>query len=93
MWQALPGRDLVVDIDRAAGLYNLWRPLTLTPQAAENAFFSVFVPLGAFLLAVQLDLDDRRRLVVPLIIIGGLAASWAFSRSSETQFALSVSDY
>lgn len=73
MWQALPGRDLVVDIDRAAGLSNLWRPLTLTPQAAENAFFSVFVPLGAFLLAVQLDLDDRRRLVVPLLVIAGLS--------------------
>jgi len=70
MWHALPGRELVVDIDRAAGLSGLWRPLSLTPQAAENAFFSLFVPLGAFLLAVQLDLDDRRRLVVPLLAIG-----------------------
>lgn len=73
IWHSLPGRELVMEIDRTAGLRGLWRPLTLSPQAAENAFYSLFIPLGVFLLAVQLDLDDKRRLVVPLLSIGALS--------------------
>ncbi len=73
MWQGLAGRGLVLEVDHAAGLRDLWRPLSLTPGAAQNAFFAIFVPLGVFLLAIQLDVEDQRRLVLPLLVIGAVS--------------------
>ena len=31
IWQSIPGRELVAEIDRAAGLTGIWRPLSLEP--------------------------------------------------------------
>lgn len=73
VWQQLPGRGIVIDVGNAAGLSDVWRPVSLTPTAALNAFYSLFVPLGAFLLAIQLEPQDQRRLVVPLLVIGAVS--------------------
>lgn len=69
IWQALPGRERIVEIDQAVGLSGNWRPLTMVPSAGWNAFYSLFVPLGAFLLAIQLSARNLHRLIMPLIII------------------------
>ena len=60
LWQALPGRELVVDIDRTVGLGRIWRPLSLAPAATWNAFFALFVPLAVAILAAQLSREQRR---------------------------------
>jgi O-antigen ligase len=73
VWQGLAGRGLVTDIEQATGLADIWRPLSLTPTAAQNAFYSLFVPLGAFLLAVQLEPQDQQRLIRPLLVIGAIS--------------------
>lgn len=73
IWQALPGRELVVQVEAAAGLKDVWRPFTLTPTDGWNAFFSLFVPLAAFLMAIQLDAAHLRKLVLPLLMIGALS--------------------
>lgn len=70
LWQTLPGRDIVAEMERAAGISGVWRPISLAPIAAENAFFSLLVPLAALLLVVQLDADYQRRLIKPLLVIG-----------------------
>lgn len=70
LWQALPGRELVVDIDRTVGLGRIWRPLSLAPAATWNAFFALFVPLAVAILAAQLSREQLNRLVPVILIIG-----------------------
>jgi hypothetical protein len=69
LWSLLPGREIVTQIDAAAGLGEVWRPITLVPASGRNAFFSMFVPLAALILAVQLDRDALFRLLPVIIII------------------------
>lgn len=73
LWHGLPGREVVMRIDDAAGIKNAWRPLTMTPAEGTNALFSLFVPLAALLLAVQLDADRLKSLARPLLAIGILS--------------------
>lgn len=70
MWQSLPGRDIVKQVDDAVGIKDAWRPLTLAPAEARNAFFALFVPFAALLLVVQLDIGNLKRLLTPLLAIG-----------------------
>lgn len=74
LWQALPGRELVVAIDRLAGIEGIWRPLSLDPRGTWNAFWALTVPLSALVLAAQLDGRDQYRLLVLLIALGLLSA-------------------
>ena len=73
VWQGLPGRDFVVEMERAIGMSDEWRPISLVPSAAQNSFFALFVPLAALLLVVQLELHDLRRLARPLLLIGAIS--------------------
>lgn len=73
IWQALPGREIIVEIDNAAGIKDIWRPITMAPGTGANAFFSLFVPLAALLLVVQLEPNQLKRLVVPVLALGALS--------------------
>lgn len=73
IWQSLPGRDVVVDIDSAVGIKNIWRPITMSPVAGANAFFALFVPLAVLLMAIQLDSTHLKKLVLPVLILGALS--------------------
>jgi O-antigen ligase len=64
IWQALPGRQIIADIDAMAGLKDIWRPLTMFPEGTWNAFYALTVPLAALLLAAQLNQRDVVRLLV-----------------------------
>ena len=46
VWQSLPGREIIIEIDRFAGLGDLWRPLSMSPQGTLNALCSLSVPLA-----------------------------------------------
>lgn len=67
IWRALPGRELIVEIDRAAGLGDVWRPLTLTPANGWHSLVAMCAPLATILLGVQLSRDELSRLL-PLIL-------------------------
>ncbi|MFM9853468.1 MAG: O-antigen ligase family protein [Sphingomonadaceae bacterium] len=71
IWSALPGRAIMVEIDKAAGLGSVWRPFAMVPSAAWNAFYSLFVPLAVLLLSVQLKRDERF-LLLPVVLGLGL---------------------
>ena len=77
LWHALPQRDLVARIDAVAGLGEVWRPLTLAPDAAWNALWSLFVPLAAGLGMMRLDGQERRAMLTVVLALG--AASLALS--------------
>lgn len=69
VWQALPGRQIVAEIDAAAGLKDIWRPLTMFPEGTWNALYALCVPIAALLLAAQLGQRDLTRLLVWLLVL------------------------
>ena len=73
-WGALPGRELVTSIDRAVGLGQVWRPLSLAPDATLNALEALLVPFAVLVLGVQLDARERQLLVGVVLVIGGISA-------------------
>lgn len=74
LWQALPGRGIVTEIDRAAGLGAVWRPLSLAPHGTGNAAWALLAPLAVLVLGVRLSPADRARLLPLLIGIGVFSA-------------------
>jgi O-antigen ligase len=75
IWGALPGRGIVSEIDKAAQLGTVWRPVSLVPIATWNALYSLFVPLAVLLLGVQLTREQRFQLL-PLILGIGLVSGF-----------------
>lgn len=75
IWHALPGRSLLIAVDAATGNAGAWRPLTIVPDDAMNALFSLTIPAAVLLLGIQLPQRDRNRLVpwlLGLIVASGI---------------------
>lgn len=70
IWQNLPGREIVIEAEKAAGLTNVWRPISFVPSMTANALFALLIPAAVLLNFVQLDPDDKRRGVVLLLALG-----------------------
>ena len=69
VWSGLPGRQVIVDIDKAVGLGQISRPLSMSPDETMNALLSLSVPLAVLVLASQFDgLRQRRALGVVLLL-------------------------
>lgn len=68
IWQSLPEREIIAEVDRLAGLSENWRPISWVPTRGWNALASLIVPLTALLLAVSL----RARAHTLLLVIAGL---------------------
>ena len=73
LWRSLAGHQIVMQVDQAAQLGAVWRPLTLVPLGTWNALFSLTVPLTALILAVQIGREQRFQLLLVLLTI--IAAS------------------
>jgi O-antigen ligase len=78
VWRSLPGRALVAEVDAAAGLGSIWRPLSMTPPETLNALLAGLVPLAVLLLAIQLPSEQQARLVLIALALGGLSALIGF---------------
>lgn len=63
LWHALPGRDLVADLDRIAGVEGAWRSITLTPFRSLGSLLAMLVPLVAVLLAVATRVRGQTMLI------------------------------
>jgi hypothetical protein len=70
VWSRLPGRQILVEIDRVAGLGEIWRPLTLTPGATWNALWSLALPLCAGFLSLARSPRELDTLLAMLLWIG-----------------------
>lgn len=68
LWQGLPDRSDLAQLDSALGFQDVWRPLTLTPMRSWNVLGSLVVPAAGLLLAVALRGSAR----VILRVIAGL---------------------
>jgi O-antigen ligase len=76
LWGALPGRGIIAEIDQAAKLGVVWRPLSMVPATTWNAFYALFVPLAVLLLGVQLDREERFKLLPWLLGMGLFSGFW-----------------
>jgi O-antigen ligase len=76
IWGALPGRALLTEIDQAAGIGAVWRPLSMVPSTTWNAFYSLFIPLAVLILGIQLDREDRFRLLPWVLGLGLFSGFW-----------------
>lgn len=74
-WSSLPGRSLVVEIGHVAGLGQLWRPISLVPEATLNSLYATSVPLAVLVLGIQLDATRLARLLWVVLALGGISAS------------------
>ncbi len=75
LWQSLPGRELIAELDQLAGLEGVWRPLSMTPSRGLNSLMSLIVPASALLLALSTNASSR--LLLKLIAgLGAFDAVW-----------------
>lgn len=72
-WSVIPGRDIIVSMDQAAGLGQISRPLSMSPDATLNALYSLSVPLAVVVLAVQLSSTGHRHILALLIMLASLS--------------------
>lgn len=87
-WSNLPGREIITEIDRVAGLGQIARPLSMQPEATMNALLSLAVPLAVLTLGVQLDDTAHRRTAGLLVILIAISAFIGLIQLSGSQFAL-----
>ena len=74
VWQALPGRSILVEIDRWAGLGKTWRPLTMDPPSTRNAFMALIVPAALLVTLLPLSGRHHSRLLGVVLGIGAIDA-------------------
>lgn len=74
LWHTLPGRDLVIAIDKAAGVGSVWRPLSLSPAGTLAALFALTVPAAALSIGMAIPAALHRRLALLVLTMGGLSA-------------------
>jgi O-antigen ligase len=73
LWQALPGREIIEEVDLAAGFGSTWRPLSMTPLNGWHSLLSLLTPLAVLLFGVQLNRTDLFRLLAVMLGIGALS--------------------
>lgn len=73
IWQSLPGHGLIAEIDRASGIGDIARPLSIAPRRTLNALFSLFVPAAVLFLMLRLDREQRSRIIYPVMLFGTLS--------------------
>lgn len=79
-WRALPGREIIVQVDEVVGLGNLWRPLSMSPPWTWNAFWFMFVPLSVLVHLAQLSTAMVRRLGGVILLIGLMSGLLAIAQ-------------
>lgn len=73
-WSALPGRELIYRIGVAAGMGDLWRPITFSPARTWNSLASLVVPVAGLFLFAWMDRAERRRALWAFLAVGGVSA-------------------
>lgn len=74
LWQALPGRHVLGELDAALRLEGTWRPLSLAPMRTWNALGSLVVPAAGLCLAVAVGASSRTllRIVAALGVLNAV---------------------
>lgn len=76
LWHALPGREVISDLDALLGQEDTWRPISMVPARGMNALVSLIVPVVGLFLAIAVCANRR---MLMLIICAVVAANGALS--------------
>lgn len=68
IWQALPGRGVLIEAAAASGQPQPWRPLSMVPGATLNAAFSLVVPIVVVVLFA--GLREQEHSWLPGVLLG-----------------------
>lgn len=73
IWSNLPGREVIVQVDRMTNAGSIWRPMSMVPPSTWNALYSLFAPLAVLLVGIQLSREERFQLLAVLLGLGLLS--------------------
>lgn len=97
VWSGLPTHAGQAVIDAQTGVGEVWRPISLDPDATASAFFALFVPLAALVLAAGQGRRGRSLVIGSLMllaVIGGmLGLLQMFSGSSRLFYIYPVTNF
>ncbi|WP_340588089.1 O-antigen ligase family protein [Erythrobacter alti] len=74
IWQDFAGRDIVYRIGVAAGMGDVWRPVTFSPASTWNSLASLTVPAAALVLLAWMKRSEWRQALWIFVGIGALSA-------------------
>lgn len=78
LWQALPGREVIVAIDRLVAQPGVWRPISLAPSDTWNSLLAMTVPIAALLLMARAEAQDYAKLLTIIVAIAFTSALLGF---------------
>lgn len=70
VWASLPGREIVVDIYKSAGVPLPWQPISMAQARTWNAFFSLAGPIALLIAALAMNRQDDRKILLLLLGLG-----------------------
>lgn len=73
IWMELPARTLFAEPANIAGSGQPWRPISISPSATLNAFYSLIVPASVLILAASLS-EARRSWVLTALLFAVIAS-------------------
>lgn len=88
LWSRLPDREVIAAADAIAGLGQISRPLSLSPNATLNALLSLSVPGAVLVLATQLDRRGRGHILALVMILLCLSAACTLLQAAGAPLAL-----
>ena len=88
VWSNLPGRQVIVDIDKAVGLGQISRPLSMSPETTMNALLSLSVPFAVLVLASQFDGVRQRRALGVVLLLSFTSAAVGLLQATGADIAL-----
>jgi O-antigen ligase len=82
VWRALPGREIIAQVDAATGLGPAWRPLAMVPTGTWNALYSLSIPLAVFFLLLPMGKEELLRMLNVFIVALALTAATGFLQAT-----------
>lgn len=74
LWHALGGRNDFATLSNELGFPEVWRPLSIVPDATINALFSLIVPAAFAIVIAALTTRQIRLLLPAMIAFAGMSA-------------------
>lgn len=75
MWAAMPGHAPYAEMTAAAGVADVWRPISMTPDLTWNSLVSLLPAYAALIGLAGLDRERREMLALPIICLALASAA------------------
>lgn len=82
---ALSGREVLGEIDRAMGTERIWRPLSMSPLGTVNALLAASVPLAALILGLSIPNARHHQLTQWFLGLGMISLCLALGQMLSPQ--------